>query len=80
MLGPGSVSKDRVRERQTPTHGGSSSQITLKRPFDEEPTTVSYNTKVFNKEIQALREEEETLLKYQNAARMREYKVDKLKY
>ena len=45
-----------------------------------EPATVSYNTKVFNKEIMALRNEEEALLKYQNATRKREYKVDSLKY
>ena len=47
---------------------------------DAEPTTVSYNTKVFNKEILALRNEEEALLRFQNATRKREYKVDALKY
>ena len=29
----------------------------------DEPTTVSYNTKIFNREISALRNEEEALLK-----------------
>ena len=48
--------------------------------MDDEPVTVSYNTKVFNKEIMALRMEEEALLRYQNAARKREYRVDQLKY
>ena len=63
MLG-GSNSQSAVKGRQTPTNGGSSNQILLKKSLEEEPATVSYNTKVFNKEIMALREEEEALLKY----------------
>ena len=56
-------------------------QINLRHQTEAaEPATVSYNTKVFNKEIMALRNEEEALLKYQNATRKREYKVDSLKY
>ena len=50
--------------RQTPTKGGKSSQINLNRSVDEIPATVSYNTKVFNREIEALRNEEEALLKF----------------
>jgi len=38
--------------------------IKLSRSIDQQPVTVSYNTKVFNKEIMALRGEEEALLKY----------------
>ena len=52
----------------------------MAKGLDDEPTTVSYNTKVFNKEIMALRNEEEALLRYQNAARKREYRVDQMKY
>ena len=55
-------------------------QINLTNQGDAEPTTVSYNTKVFNKEILALRNEEEALLRFQNATRKREHKVDALKY
>lgn len=39
---------------------------------NQEPATVSYNTKIFNREIMALRSEEQALLKFQNATRMRE--------
>ena len=46
----------------------------------EQPATVSYNTKVFNREIMALRNEEEALLRFQNATRKREYNIDQLKY
>ena len=45
----------------------------------EEPTTVSYNAKIFNREISALRNEEEALLKQKNATRLREFKVGALK-
>ena len=55
-------------------------QINLRHQVETEPATVSYNTKVFNKEIMALRNEEEALLKFQNATRKREYNVDALKY
>ena len=55
-------------------------QITMAKSIDDEPRTVSYNTKVFNKEIIALREEEEALLKHQNLTRQREYRVDQMKY
>ena len=48
----------------------------MAKSIDDEPRTVSYNTKVFNKEIMALREEEEALLKHQNLTRQREYRVD----
>ena len=41
-------------------------------PNTTEPVTVSYNTKVFNREIRALRNEEEALLNFQNQTRMRE--------
>ena len=41
---------------------------------------MSYNTKVFNKEIMSLKNEEEALIKFQNATRKREYRVDELKY
>ena len=54
----------KVNGRRTPTKGGESSQIKLSKSIDQEPVTVSYNTKVFNKEIMALRGEEEVLLKY----------------
>ena len=40
---------------------------------EDEPATVSYNTKVFNKEVVALRNEQEALLNYQNATRKREF-------
>ena len=52
----------------------------MAKSIDDEPRTVSYNTKVFNKEIMALREEEEALLKHQNLTRQREYRVDQLKF
>ena len=55
--------KVKVKGRQTPTKGGNASQINLSRSLEEDPTTVSYNTRVFNKEIMALRNEEEALLK-----------------
>ena len=54
----------RPKGRQTPTKGGVSSQINLARSAEEKPSTVSYNTKVFNREIVALRNEEEALIKY----------------
>lgn len=59
-----SLEKLNVNGRQTPTKGGESSMIKLSRSIDQQPVTVSYNTKVFNKEIMALRGEEEALLKY----------------
>ena len=72
--------KAKVKGRLTPTKGGRANQINMTKSIDAEPATVSYNTKVFNREIMALKNEEEALLKYQNAARKREYKVDQLKY
>jgi len=36
----------------------------MTKSIDAEPATVSYNTKVFNREIMALKNEEEALLKY----------------
>ena len=45
----------------------------------DEATTVSYNTKIFNREIAALRSEEENLLRQKNATRLREFKVNSLK-
>ena len=56
--------KTKVKERLTPTKGGKAGQINLGKSIEEVPTTVSYNTKVFNKEIEALRSEEEALLKF----------------
>ena len=41
------------------------SRVNLAAKSDEsEPATVSYNTKVFNKEVVALRNEQEALLNY----------------
>ena len=53
-----------VKERLTPTKGGRSNLITMAKSIEDEPRTVSYNTKVFNREIMALREEEEALLQH----------------
>ena len=61
-----------------PVKSASKYQINMKD--EQEPTTVSYNTKVFNREIMALRKEEEALLRYQNATRKREFKIDTMKH
>ena len=62
---------------------GKASQVVLARRASaermDEVTTVSYNTKIFNREISALRSEEEALLKQKNATRLREFKVGALK-
>ena len=63
------VTTDQLRNKKAQLRGQpqiqkKASQIVLSRPIEEEPATVSYNTKVFNKEITALRNEEEALLKY----------------
>lgn len=44
--------------------GGHANEIKMAKSIDDEhePRTFSYNTKVFNKEIIALRKEEEALL------------------
>lgn len=52
----------------------------MAKSIEDEPRTFSYNTKVFNREIMALREEEEALISHSNATRKREYRVDQLKY
>ena len=57
------VTTEQIRNRKAQPRG-KASQIVLSRSIEEEPATVSYNTKVFNKEITALRNEEEALLKY----------------
>ena len=62
---------------------GKASQINMTRRASaermDEATTVSYNTKIFNREISALRSEEEALLKQKNETRLREFKVGALK-
>ena len=40
--------KVNVKERLTPTNGGRSKQIHMARSIEDEPRTMSYNTKVFN--------------------------------
>ena len=69
-----------VKDRLTPTRGGRSKQLSMAKSIEDEPRTFSYNTKVFNREIMALREEEEALISHSNATRKREYRVDQLKY
>ena len=41
---------------------------------------MSYNTKVFNKEMTAMRKEEEALLSISNSRSKREHHIDSLKY
>ena len=57
------VTTDQIRNKKAQLRG-KASQIVLSRSIEDEPATVSYNTKVFNREITALRNEEEALLKY----------------